>query len=338
MKEETQSKYLGDILHTSGKIKFTINDRVAKGHGIISEIMSIIEEIPFGHRRVQVGLILRNAKFLNGILFNSECWHGITMADIVRFERLDNILLRGILGAHSKIPVESLHQESGTINIRYTLASRRILYLYDILQRDPKEIVPKYYFAQKVSSIQGDFCKLVESDLKLVGINLTESEISSMTKSTFKKLTKRKCREAAIAYLTKLQKSHSKVEDITYQKHSVQKYLGSPLFNDRTRKLLLALRTKTVRNLNVNFSSRNVRRECQLKCDGISIDSQQHQMECATLLKHVKRRDCIYSDIYSQDIVRQAAVAKYYVELLDARERILDEEDTLSAMDADPLH
>ena len=106
MKEETQSKYLGDILHTSGKIKFTINDRVAKGHGIISEIMSIIEEIPFGHRRVQVGLILRNAKFLNGILFNSECWHGITMADIVRFERLDNILLRGILGAHSKIPVE----------------------------------------------------------------------------------------------------------------------------------------------------------------------------------------------------------------------------------------
>ena len=64
MKEETQSKYLGDILHTSGKIKFIINDRVAKGHGIISEIMSIIEEIPFGHRRVLVGLILRNINSL----------------------------------------------------------------------------------------------------------------------------------------------------------------------------------------------------------------------------------------------------------------------------------
>ena len=34
--------------------------------------------MPFGHRRVQVGLMLRYAMFANGILCNSEAWHNIT--------------------------------------------------------------------------------------------------------------------------------------------------------------------------------------------------------------------------------------------------------------------
>lgn len=58
MKESKQEKYLGDIIHSSGKIKQTIFNRVAKRYGIISDIMSILDELPFGHRRIKTGLIL----------------------------------------------------------------------------------------------------------------------------------------------------------------------------------------------------------------------------------------------------------------------------------------
>ena len=34
--------------------------------------------MPFGHRRVEVGLILQDAMFVNGIICNSEAWHGIS--------------------------------------------------------------------------------------------------------------------------------------------------------------------------------------------------------------------------------------------------------------------
>ena len=49
MSSVDQQKYLGDLVHKSGKIKETVKDRVRKGHGIISEIMSILNNIPLGN-------------------------------------------------------------------------------------------------------------------------------------------------------------------------------------------------------------------------------------------------------------------------------------------------
>jgi hypothetical protein len=100
IKQETHLKYLGDVIDTSGRIRATIQTRISKGYGIISEILAITDEIPFLHKRIKVGLQLRQAKFLKEILFNSECWHGVTAMDVVQLERLDNILLRGILKSH----------------------------------------------------------------------------------------------------------------------------------------------------------------------------------------------------------------------------------------------
>ena len=327
MKQETHSKYLGDIIDTSGRIKATIQARIAKGYGIISEILAITDEIPFLHKRIKVGLQLRQAKFLNGILFNSECWHGVTVMDVVRLERLDNILLRGILKSHSKTPIESLHQELGTINIKYILASRRILYLHNILTKDKKEIVPKYYFAQKEKPSRGDFCQMVARDMKEIKLYLSEDEITKSNKKFFKKLVKQKCRQTAIDNFKKLQLSHKKVRDIQYVTHEPQTYLTSSMFNDRERGVLLSLRTHMTRNMKANFTKQFKTHSCQLKCDITSLDSQEHLMVCTELSPHIEKhmRDIQYNDMYSQDIHKQLGVAKLFVQLLDLRDKRLEE-------------
>ena len=66
----------------NGKIDKTIDDRVAKGFGKISEIIAILSEVPLRKYWVQMGLHLRQAMFLNGVLFNSEACHGVTETDI----------------------------------------------------------------------------------------------------------------------------------------------------------------------------------------------------------------------------------------------------------------
>ena len=48
MKETESEKYLGDVIHKSGNIQETINRRKEKGVGIVSEVISIINEIPLG--------------------------------------------------------------------------------------------------------------------------------------------------------------------------------------------------------------------------------------------------------------------------------------------------
>ena len=75
LKKSQDEKYLGEIL-SSGKKgnKINIEKRKQKGLGIISEILSLLEEVPLGRYKIKAGLELRKAWLLNGILYNSEAW------------------------------------------------------------------------------------------------------------------------------------------------------------------------------------------------------------------------------------------------------------------------
>ena len=53
--------------------------------------------------------------------------------DIQVITQMDNYLMRKILGAHSKIPIEMLFLETGTLPIEFILISRRVNYLHNKL-------------------------------------------------------------------------------------------------------------------------------------------------------------------------------------------------------------
>ena len=112
MKCSEQEKYLGDILDKKGTCAPNIEKRKQKGYSITSNILAIVNEVPLGHWKVQAGLSLRQAMLLNGILFNSEAWQGPDTKNIIMLEKVDEALLRGILGAHPKIPLEALYLET----------------------------------------------------------------------------------------------------------------------------------------------------------------------------------------------------------------------------------
>ena len=92
MKPVNFETYLGDIIHRNTKQHATIVERKAKGYGIVANILALVREVPLGHRRVQVGLQLRQAWFLNGILFNSEIWQKITKKDMSDLCAIDHYL------------------------------------------------------------------------------------------------------------------------------------------------------------------------------------------------------------------------------------------------------
>ena len=82
-------KYLGDIISENGSLDETINQRKLRGYSYILEIRALLSDMPFGCRRVEVGLMLRNAMFVNGILCNSEVWHSISKKHIEELEVMD---------------------------------------------------------------------------------------------------------------------------------------------------------------------------------------------------------------------------------------------------------
>ena len=117
-------KYLGDVISDNGSIDKTIKQRKLKGYSYIAEIRALLSDLPFGHRRVQVGLMLRNAMFFNGILCNSESWHSILKKHIEELEIMDRSLVRYITGAHAKAHNEFLYLETGVLNIEKTITNR----------------------------------------------------------------------------------------------------------------------------------------------------------------------------------------------------------------------
>ena len=97
-------KYLGDLFSNTAKNKSNIISRRDKGYGKVSDILSILSEVPLGKYKIYIALILRQAMLINGMLQNSEAWSDLTIKDIELLEEVDEFLLRSVFDAPSKTP------------------------------------------------------------------------------------------------------------------------------------------------------------------------------------------------------------------------------------------
>ena len=104
MKDSHKEKYLGDFFSGDGKHDSTINERILRGYSYLSKIRALLTDMPFGKRRLQIRLMLREAMFINGVLFNSEAWHAVQFKHLEELELIYRSLLRIIIGSYSKTP------------------------------------------------------------------------------------------------------------------------------------------------------------------------------------------------------------------------------------------
>ena len=120
MHEVDSTKYIGDIIHKNTKVTTNIADRRVKAVASFGIIRAILQDIPLGIYRTEIGLELRQAIFLNSVLYNNETWHGLK-ADIEEVKLVDKQLLRYICKAQEKTPVEFLFLVTGVIPIDYII-------------------------------------------------------------------------------------------------------------------------------------------------------------------------------------------------------------------------
>ena len=190
---------------------------------------------------MEIGLKLRQAMLINGILFNSEAGHNIHEAELKLLESVDEHLLRSLVKAHSKTPLEFLYLEAGAVPIRFIISSRRLIYLQTILKREDSELTKKIYKAQKNNPSKGDFTELVKADFALIGESPDETAVENSDKHSYKNFIKAKIKKAALKYLNEKKIAHSKVSSINYDELKIQEYLTRPIFSDEEVNLLFAL-------------------------------------------------------------------------------------------------
>ena len=115
MKSVRSQRYLGDILTESGTIKDSIEDRRNKGLGKVADISGTLSQLP-DTRKVEIGLKLRDAKLINGMIYSTEAWSKISDNELHRLEQVDFALLRSLVEAHSKCIMAFILLEFGVMS------------------------------------------------------------------------------------------------------------------------------------------------------------------------------------------------------------------------------
>ena len=86
--------------------------------------------------------------------------------------------------------------ETSIVPLRFLLRGRRIIYYWTLLQKGKEELVKQVFEAMREFSVKSNWYSQVKEDLITYDIQLSEEEISTISKFQFKKLVDSKIRES----------------------------------------------------------------------------------------------------------------------------------------------
>ena len=132
--------------------------------------------------------------------------------------------MRRLFNSVSSTAVEAYYLETGTLPLRFYISARRLMFLWNILQKPESELVNQVYNAQKLSPVKNDWFLQVQDDLRMFQINLSDDEIKSLKKEKFKQIVKKSVRDQGETYLDNLKKNHSKSQNLG-ARFQLQEYL-----------------------------------------------------------------------------------------------------------------
>ena len=249
-------------------------------------VSNILNQVNLGSFYYEIAILLRESLLINGILFNIEASYGLTENDIKELEKVELILMRKILKAHSKTPNEAIYLELGVLPLKYIIMSRKVMFLHYILTRDRSELLSRFFYAQLENPAKNDWTEEVKETLKELNITLTFSEIQSMKKDPFQKHVKMKVKEAAFKALMNMKESHSKMDNLTYKKLDMKSYLKCSSSFSKKASSLFRYRTNMA-DVKINFKNKysSFSLLCPMGCE--KEDSQLHLLECECLVELV---------------------------------------------------
>ena len=326
MKSTSSERYLGDIITSDTKINNNILDRYNKGIGYANQILSILKEISFGQYYFEQALQLRNAKLINGMLCSIESVYGITSSHVEQLEQCDRFFMRKIFNCVSTTPIEAFYLETNTLPLRFVIIARRLMFYWTIIQKPASELVHQVFQAQKLSPVRNDWCNKIEEDLKYCSIDLSESEIRSMSKIKFKSLLTSKIYEVACEYLLSLKNKHSKSAGLSYN-NKIKDYLVTSQLTTEEKQLLFQLRTRSF-DCKANFKNKY---KHQLACSICSMeDDQIHLLNCKQTTTDIDLKGVKYSDIFGTS-EQQIKIAKVMMQIVRKRKLLIRKSSNLGS-------
>ena len=183
---------------------------------------------------------------------------------------------------------------------------KKLIYLYDMLQRDNESLLYKFLKAQEENPVKGDWTIEMKDLLKNLNLKWSFDDIQKLKKTEFKNIITVAINKSAMAYLKG--KIKTKGKEILYSKYpEIQDYL---LPYDSLSLELKKKMFKFCTRMNIipaNFSSTNLDLMCESPYN--EIITNEHIYECKILNQKEKHENEIeYKKIFNGTIIEKIKV------------------------------
>ena len=171
-----------------------------RSNGTIRKIFNKLNGLNLQKYYFECGMIFMNVMLRTSILYACETYYHLKENEIRQLERIEENYMRQLLRTKKSCPIMQLYLELGQVPARFDIIKLRLYFLKYILQQAPESSVAKMYQLQLENPKRGDWASTAKKNLQDLNINLSNEEIRNMSKSTYIKLVRNKCRESAFKY------------------------------------------------------------------------------------------------------------------------------------------
>ena len=155
----------------------------------------------------------------------------MTDKQILKLEQIDEMFFRKLFSLAKSAPREGMYIECGKMPLKFVTWIRQIMFYWHILQKDENELLHKFLTAQKITNSSKDWFHQVRKNMDKINLNLTDEQITNISKEGLKRIVKVKVETFALNYLNQIKQSHTKTKQLTLKQFSPSEYLMSADLN-----------------------------------------------------------------------------------------------------------
>ena len=188
---------------------------------------------------------MRQAVILGGLLSNAETWTHLTDVNIAKLQMPDTMLQRALLSTSGNPSKVFMCLELKVIPVRYVIMAKRLNFLHYILSEGISSILRQDYDTMKCDGRKGDFYQLAKKDMEDLNIILTEEEIRTYTKRTWKLFVSKKLKKFVLVKLVNENNKLENAKHISFEELKLSNYLNDNR-NIALSKIIFSIRSKTL--------------------------------------------------------------------------------------------
>ena len=226
-------KWLGQQLSTGGlaeSVAATVEKREAKIKGAALEIANIVNdwrsEAAGG---MYTALLLWEACLIPSLLQGASTWVEVSAKTVRKLNSLQQWFLRLILQVGPGTPAAALGWETGVLDMKLRIYKEKLALITHIKNMDEKSLASQIYREQ----IENDWPGLAKEAKEICeDLGIEDVNISTMTKSEFKRLTKGAIEAKNESILRELAQEKTKCKNIMKEDYGRKKYVDENKIED----------------------------------------------------------------------------------------------------------